>query len=133
MENYLAVFEAVCERIREILWGPPMLFVFLAAGVYFTVRTGFFQLTGLKTWLGQTLLAFVKHKEVRKTGENHAISQFQSLCTALAATGGTGNIAGVATAIVAGGPGAVFWMWISAFLGMMTNFAEKNSGNTLQI
>ncbi|RZT02091.1 alanine/glycine:cation symporter family protein [Cuneatibacter caecimuris] len=128
MENYLAVFEAVCERIREILWGPPMLFVFLAAGVYFTVRTGFFQLTGLKTWLGQTLLAFVKHKEVRKTGENHAISQFQSLCTALAATGGTGNIAGVATAIVAGGPGAVFWMWISAFLGMMTNFAEKTLG-----
>jgi AGCS family alanine or glycine:cation symporter len=75
-----------------------------------------------------TFLSIFKQRSVRKTDDKHAISQFQSLCTALAATVGTGNIVGVATAIALGGPGAVFWMWLSAFLGMMTNFAENVLG-----
>jgi len=102
--------------------------VFLLVGLMFTLRTGFFQVTRFKLWFSKTFLACIKNKSVRKTDDKTSISQFQSLCTSLAATLGTGNIAGVATAIVAGGPGAVFWMWISAFLGMMTNFAENVLG-----
>ena len=93
-----------------------------------TIRTGFFQVTKIKYWFGSTFLAIFKKKSVTKTKEKKAISQFQALATALAATIGTGNIAGVATALVIGGPGAVFWMWMSAFFGMMTNFSEKVLG-----
>lgn len=75
--------------------------------------------------MGKTLGAL---KNVRKTEKEHSISQFQSFCTALAATLGTGNITGVATALIFGGPGAVFWMWVSAFFGMMTNYAENYLG-----
>lgn len=63
-----------------------------------------------------------------RTDDKHSISQFQSLCTALAATIGVGNISGVAIALALGGPGAIFWMWLSAFLGMMTNYAENTLG-----
>lgn len=104
-----------------------MLIAFLAVGAFFTIRSGFFQITHIGIWMKLTLGSlFGKKDKKEKNGES--ITQFQSLCTALAATIGTGNIAGVATALVAGGPGAIFWMWISAFLGMMTNFAEKSLG-----
>ncbi|MGN0242938.1 MAG: alanine/glycine:cation symporter family protein [Lachnospiraceae bacterium] len=116
------------EKINSILWGPAMLLFFLAVGLLFSIRTRFFQLFHIRDWLENTLFAMMKRKEVRKTDEKTAISQFQSLCTALAATLGTGNIAGVATAIVTGGPGSIFWMWVSAVLGSMTNFAEKTLG-----
>ena len=69
-----------------------------------------------------------RDRRVRRTEEEHSISQFQSFCTALAATLGTGNITGVAAALIAGGPGAIFWMWVSAFLGMMTIYAENLLG-----
>ena len=103
-----------------------MLVCFLAAGLYFSVRTGWFQFRRMGLWLRKTWGELVRPD----TGDENrsGISQRQSICTALAATVGTGNIVGVATAIVAGGPGAVFWMWISAFLGMMTGFAEKVLG-----
>ena len=96
----------------------------------FTVRTGVFQIRHMNWWLDATILQlFHRNKNhVARCDDKHSISQFQSMCTALAATIGTGNIAGVATAITAGGPGAVFWMWLSAFLGMMTNFAENVLG-----
>ncbi|MDR1641081.1 MAG: alanine:cation symporter family protein [Clostridiales bacterium] len=120
--------ESINGAINGFVWGPVMLVLFLVVGLLFTVRTGFFQVTKFKLWMDSTFLAIFKHKHIRKTDDAHAISQFQSLCTALAATVGTGNIVGVATAIALGGPGSVFWMWLSAFLGMMTNYAENTLG-----
>ena len=93
-------------KINGFVWGLPMLAVFLSIGFMFSVRCGFFQITGIRMWMNQTILACFRRKDVRKTGDSKSISQFQSVCTALAATLGTGNIAGVATAIAAGGPGA---------------------------
>lgn len=114
--------------LNGFIWGPGMLVMFLTVGILFTVRTGFFQFTHIRLWMGRTIVALFRNRNVRKTDDEHAISQFQSFCTALAATLGTGNITGVATAIIAGGPGAIFWMWVSALLGMMTNFAENILG-----
>lgn len=111
-----------------------MLVCFLAAGLYFSFRTGWFQFRRMGLWLRKTWGELVRSEtesddDWKDGPKRSGISQRQSICTALAATVGTGNIVGVATAIVAGGPGAVFWMWISAFLGMMTGFAEKVLGN----
>lgn len=128
MDKFLNAVEFVNGKINGFVWGPIMLVVFLLVGLLCTVRSGFFQVTKIKLWLDETILAIFKKKSVRKTDDKTAISQFQALSTALAATVGTGNIAGVATAIVSGGPGAIFWMWLSAFLGMMTNFAENVLG-----
>ena len=114
--------------VNAFVWGRGMLVIFLGVGMLFTLRTGFFQFTGWKVWMGETLGALFRDRRVRSTQDHQSISQFQSFCTALAATLGTGNITGVATAIVTGGPGAVFWMWVSAFLGMMTIYAENVLG-----
>lgn len=128
MESIVKTVEAVNDAVNGFVWGVPMLILIISTGIFMTIRTGFFQITKIKYWFGETLLAIFKKKSVTKTKEKNAISQFQALATALAATIGTGNIAGVATAIVIGGPGAVFWMWVSAFFGMMTNFSEKVLG-----
>lgn len=128
MESFIQTVTEVNGKVNSFVWGPIMLVFFLFVGFMFTVRTGIFQISHFKYWIDVTFLNIFRKKEVRKTKDEHAISQFQSLCTALAATIGTGNIAGVATAIVSGGPGAVFWMWLSAFLGTMTNFAENTLG-----
>lgn len=128
MSNFVSWVTHMNEILNDFIWGPIMLFFFLLVGIMFTVRTRVYQLSKMKVWLDNTLLACFKKKGVMKTEDKHAISQFQSLCTALAATIGTGNIAGVATAIAAGGPGAIFWMWVSAFFGTMTNFAENSLG-----
>lgn len=114
--------------VNAFVWGRGMLVIFLGVGMLFTLRTGFFQFKGWKVWMGDTLGALFRDRRVRKAQDRQSISQFQSFCTALAATLGTGNITGVATAIVTGGPGAVFWMWVSAFLGMMTIYAENVLG-----
>lgn len=113
------------ELLHGFVWGPVMLFFLFATGAYFTVKTGFFQIFHLKLWFNSTFLAIFKNKDVTKSKDPHAISQFQSLSAALAGTIGTGNIVGVATAITMGGAGAVFWMWISALFGMMTKYAEN--------
>ncbi len=128
MEGFVKTVEAVNDAINGFVWGIPMLILIISTGIFMTIRTGFFQITKIKYWFGETLIAIFKKKSVTKTKDKKAISQFQALATALAATIGTGNIAGVATAIVIGGPGAVFWMWVSAFFGMMTNFSEKVLG-----
>mgnify|MGYP000637686200 CR=1 FL=1 len=119
--------ETLIHRLQEFVWGPGMVFFFLATGIRFTLSSGFFQIRKIHIWMGKTLGA-LKKKEVRRAGEEQSISQFQSFCTALGATLGTGNITGVATALVFGGPGAIFWMWVSAFFGMMTNYAENFLG-----
>lgn len=108
--------------ITDYIWNPWLLSLFLLTGLYYSVRTGFFQLFKFKQWWRSTAGTLLKSRQART---NRGITQFQALSTALAATIGTGSIAGVATAIFYGGPGAVFWMWISAFLGMMTGCAEK--------
>lgn len=128
MDNFLKTVEQINGVLNNFIWGPYMLVFFLLVGGMFTIRTGFFQITRIKNWMEVTILSVFKDRKVLKTEDRHSISQFQSLCTALAATIGTGNIAGVATAIALGGPGAVFWMWLSAFLGMMTNYAENTLG-----
>ncbi len=105
--------------LHQIVWGPWLLAAFLAAGVGLSVRFRLFQILHLKEWLSRTVGSLFSG-----AGGGGHISQFATVCTALAATVGTGNIVGVATAITAGGPGALFWMWVSAFLGMMTAYAE---------
>jgi AGCS family alanine or glycine:cation symporter len=104
----------------EIIWGPPMLVLLVGTGIYLTFRTNFFSITKLGYILKNTLMKMFS-KSDKGVGE---VTAFQAVSTALAATVGTGNIAGVATAIAIGGPGAVFWMWIAALFGMTTKFAE---------
>ncbi len=128
MEAFAQAVERVNGVINGMVWGPPMLVLIISAGIFFTVRTGFFQVRWAKLVGDLTFFAIFRKKSVRSTKEHKSITQFQALSTALAATIGTGNIAGVATAISIGGAGAVFWMWVSAFFGMMTNYAENVLG-----
>lgn len=127
-ESFVSGVEAVNNAVNGFVWGIPMLVLLIGTGVYMTIRTKFFQVSHAKKVTDSTILAVFKKKSVTKTKDKKAISQFQALTTALAATIGTGNIAGVATAIAIGGPGAVFWMWVSAFFGMMTNYSENVLG-----
>ena len=113
---------AFLERLGNWIWNPWLLGAFLLLGLYYSLRSGFFQVFELRLWLGATVGSLFRRK---KKGKGSGITQLQALSTALASTIGTGSIAGVATAIFYGGPGAVFWMWVSAFLGMMTGCAEK--------
>ena len=115
------------DMVRAFVWGAPMLVLLVGTGVYFTAKTRLFQLRHMGLWLRKTLLSCFSGTARRRSGKN-AVSPFATMCTALAATVGTGNIAGVATALTIGGPGAVFWMWVSAFFGMMTAFAENTLG-----
>lgn len=130
MENVFETIENVNGAINGFVWGLPMLILLVGTGILMTILTRFFQISHFGHWVKNTIGGIVKDKHVTAhTGsEDTQISQFQSLCTALAATIGTGNIAGVAAAIVVGGPGAIFWMWIVAFFGMMTNFSENVLG-----
>lgn len=116
--------------INNFVWGIPMLVLLVGTGILMTILTKVFQLSHIGFWFKHTLGSIFTDKHITKhTGkEDKSISQFQSLCTALAATIGTGNIVGVATAIATGGPGAIFWMWVVAFFGMMTNFSENVLG-----
>jgi len=102
--------------INEILWGSVMIYLLMGAGIWFTVRTGFIQFRYLRH-VGKSLKNSV-------TPQPGGLTSFQALCTSLAARVGSGNLVGVALAISAGGPGAVFWMWVSALIGMATAFAE---------
>ena len=106
------------QLLHEIVWGPWTIFLFLGTGLFFTVKSGGFQIRKLPYWWKKT---------VGSLG-NGSVSSFQISCTALAATIGTGNIVGVATALTAGGPGAVFWLWISALIGMATAYTETSLG-----
>lgn len=104
--------------LSGVVWGPPTLILIVGTGLLLTLRLGFYQFSSLPYALK---LAFSKKQDYKSEGD---ITHFQSLMTALAATIGTGNIAGVATAVVLGGPGAVFWMWVTALVGMATKYAE---------
>ena len=108
--------ESILSAIDSFIWGAPLLILLSGTGLYLTLRLGFIQIRYLPRALGYL---FKKDK-----GGKGDVSSFAALCTALAATIGTGNIVGVATAVQAGGPGAIFWMWLVALLGMATKYAE---------
>jgi len=116
------------DAINGAVWGWPALILLGFVGVVMTILTGVFQISHFGHWIKNTIGAIFSDKHVTGHTKDKTISQFQSLCTALAATVGTGNIVGVAGAIAAGGPGAVFWMWLIAFFGMMTNYSENVLG-----
>ncbi len=114
--------------VNDFVWGVPVLTLLIATGVLMTVVTRVFQVTHFGHWMKHTIGSIFKKHVSGHTDDSGSISQFQALCTALAATVGVGNIAGVATAIVSGGPGSIFWMWLAAFVGMMTNYSENVLG-----
>ncbi len=114
--------------INSFVWGIPVLSLLILAGVIMTILTKGFQFSHAAHWIKHTIASVFKKDISGKNKDKGSISQFQALCTALAATVGVGNIAGVATAIVSGGPGAIFWMWIAAIFGTMTNFSENVLG-----
>lgn len=114
--------------INSFVWGIPVLTLLIATGVLMTTLTKGFQFSHFGHWIKETIGSIFKKHVSGHVEEKGTISQFQSLCTALAATVGVGNIAGVATAIVTGGPGSIFWMWLAAIFGSMTNYSENVLG-----
>ena len=116
----LGFLEQFNDKIGSILWGPVMIFLLAGSGLYLTLFSGGFQFRYFVRMLGCTVCSLFRPTPKKQTG----ITPFQAVSTALAGTMGVGNIVGVATALTAGGPGAVFWMVVSSFLGMMTKFAE---------
>lgn len=128
-KSFVEQLTDVNNAINNFAWEKLGLVLLIGAGIILTICTKFFQVSHIKEWWMRTIGGmFSRKSKVRKNKEHGSVSQFQALCTALAATIGTGNIAGVASAICIGGPGAVFWMWIAAFFGMMTNFSENILG-----
>lgn len=111
------MFNQILKSIDDLVWGIPLIVLILAVGVFLTIRVKGLQIRLLPRAIKEL---FVNEK----SGTDGEVSSFAALCTALSATIGTGNIVGVATAIVAGGPGALFWMWVAAFVGMATKYAE---------
>ena len=129
MDKFLEIVKNANNAINGAIWGLPGLILLIGTGILLTVGTKFFQVSHIGHWWKSTIGSTVKKSDkTKKTAGTKTISQFQALCASLAGTVGTGNIAGVATAIVLGGPGAVFWMWIAAFFGMMTKFYETVLG-----
>ena len=116
----LEKIEAINNVVNNFIWGVPAMICIIGVGLYLSIRTGFLQIRKFPYALKVTFGRMFKKKEA----SDGALTPFQAVCTALAATVGTGNVAGVAGAIAIGGPGAIFWMWISALLGMCTKFAE---------
>ena len=116
----MEIISAVNEKINGIVWGVPAIICILGVGLYLSVRTGFLQIRKFGYAMKSTVGRMFRKTKVA----DGSMTPFQAVCTALSATVGTGNISGVAGAIALGGPGAVFWMWVSALLGMCTKFAE---------
>ena len=116
----LQIIETINTAVNNFIWGVPAMVCIFGVGLYLSIRTNFLQIRkfpyAIKTTLGRIFR--------KRDASDGAITPFQAVCTALAATVGTGNIAGVAGAIAIGGPGAIFWMWVSALFGMCTKFAE---------
>lgn len=119
--NFFSNLEEVLKKIDGIVWGPPLLILLVGTGIYFTFKLNFIQMFKLPLAIKYLFLNDDEKSDNEAKGE---VSSFAALCTALSATIGTGNIVGVATAIATGGPGALFWMWVAAFFGMATKYAE---------
>ena len=127
MNKLFEFIESVNSVVNDFVWVRIGLVLLFGVGVILTVSTRFFQLTHIHHWFSSTIGSIFK-KDNKGGDKKGSVSQFQALCTALGATIGTGNIAGVSAAIVLGGPGAVFWMWVAAFFGMVTKFCEITLG-----
>ena len=125
--RFMEKIAAFNDVINSFVWGKGV-WLLIATGVLMTILTKVFQVSHVREWWKNTIGSLFKKDVIRHTNDKASISPFQALCTALAATVGTGNIAGVSAAIVIGGAGAVFWMWVAAFFGMMTNYAENVLG-----
>ncbi len=117
--KFLEIVKNILNLMNNLVWGPPLLILLIGTGIYFTVKLGFLQITKLP--LAFKYLFSNDEDQVKGDGD---ISSFAALCTALSATIGTGNIVGVATAVGTGGPGAILWMWLAAFVGMATKYVE---------
>ena len=128
MEAFLKKVAEINGSVNGVVWGIFGLALLIGTGVIVTLSTKVFQISHLKLWWKNTIGSLFTKNVMKHRKEKGVISPFQALCTALAATVGTGNIAGVAAAIAIGGAGAVFWMWVAAFFGMMTNYAENVLG-----
>ena len=128
MDQFFNKLAAVNDVINTFVWTKTGVWLLVAVGIVMTLITCCFQVTHIGHWMKHTIGSLFKKNVIGHSKDKKSISPFQALCTALAATVGTGNIAGVAAAIVIGGPGAVFWMWLAAFFGMMTNYSENVIG-----
>ena len=131
MDKFLEVVEKVNSAINGVVWGWPMIILILGTGILLTVRSKVLQVRKFGTSWKETIIPTVKSigKHKKGTGKNeNTVSPFEAFATAISGTVGTGNIIGVSSAIMTGGPGAVFWMWVSAFFGMVTNYAENVLG-----
>ena len=118
----MELISSINAEINNIVWGPVMLTLLIGTGLFLSIKTGFLQFSKFGYMMKNTLLGVFSKNQHEK--DNSGVSPFQAVATAMAGTIGTGSIAGLATAIVSGGPGAVFWMWVSALLGMITKYAE---------
>ena len=116
----LSTIESINNVVNDFIWGVPAMICIIGVGLYLSIRMGFIQVRKFAYAMKVTIGRIFRKREA----SDGALTPFQAVCTALAATVGTGNIAGVAGAIAIGGPGAVFWMWVSAVLGMCTKFSE---------
>ena len=114
------IIMAVNNAVNNFIWGVPAMICILGVGMFLSIRTGFLQIRKFPYAIRTTIGRMFRKKDA----SDGSMTPFQAVCTALAATVGTGNIAGVAGAIAIGGPGAIFWMWCSAAFGMCTKFAE---------
>lgn len=128
--NIISVIEKVNDAVNGVVWGWPVIILILGTGIFLTVRTRFLQVTHFKESLNTTIVPTIKSlgKKKDKDSRLQSVSQFEAFSTAISGTVGTGNIIGVVSAILTGGPGAVFWMWMSAFFGMVTNYSENVLG-----
>ena len=129
-ENIISAIEKANDAVNGVVWGWPVIILILGTGIFLTIRTNFLQLTHFKESLNTTIVPTIKSLGKKKDKDNRlqSVSQFEAFSTAISGTVGTGNIIGVVSAILTGGPGAVFWMWMSAFFGMVTNYSENVLG-----
>lgn len=122
MDKFLTWIEQFNSKVNSWVWGPVMLVFLVGTGIFLTFGLKFLQIGKIGLWMKETFGSLFKKSG--KTNDGKSITSFQALCTALGGTVGVGNVVGVATAIAAGGPGAIFWMWVAAFFGMITKYAE---------
>ncbi len=130
-EKIITWISDVNSVVNGLVWGWPMIILILGTGILITVRTKCMQVRKFGMSCNETIVPTVKSIGKKKKGlskKENSISQFEAFATAISGTVGTGNIVGVTSAIMTGGPGAVFWMWVSAFFGMITNYAENVLG-----
>lgn len=130
LQTVLDAIESVNSFLNGIVWGWPVIILILGTGILLSVRTRFMQVTHFGESLNTTIIPALKSLGKQKNADSRlkSVSQFEAFSTAISGTVGTGNIIGVVSAILTGGPGAVFWMWISAFFGMVTNYSENVLG-----